>query len=55
MLSGLLPPKQSAKVDAIEPYGLIIVLALLFTGVLWRILGPAVNGLGGALYSMAGF
>ncbi len=55
VLSGLLPPRASSRLDAVEPYGLVIVLVLLFTGVLWRIVGPAVQSLGGALRAFAGF
>lgn len=55
VLSGLLPPRASSRLDALEPYGLVIVLALLFTGVLWRVVGPAVQSLGGMLQSLAGF
>lgn len=40
VLTGLLPPRQSAVMDQIEPYGLIIVVVLLVTGVLWRIMEP---------------
>lgn len=40
VLSGLLPPRQSAVLDQIEPYGLIIVVVLLVTGILWRIMEP---------------
>lgn len=36
----LLPHRAAWKFAQIEPYGMIILLALLFTGVLERILGP---------------
>jgi Zn-dependent protease len=36
----LLPPRAAWKFSHIEPYGLVILLALLFTGILERILGP---------------
>jgi Zn-dependent protease len=36
----LLPPRAAWKFSRIEPYGLVILLALLFTGILERILGP---------------
>uniref|UniRef100_UPI0035678B5B site-2 protease family protein n=1 Tax=Immundisolibacter sp. TaxID=1934948 RepID=UPI0035678B5B len=43
VLTGLLPARQAAALGAIEPYGLIIVLALLLSGVLWRILQPVIQ------------
>ena len=36
----LLPHRAAWKFARIEPYGMVILLALLFTGVLERILGP---------------
>jgi len=36
----LLPPRAAWKFSRIEPYGMVILLALLFTGILERILGP---------------
>jgi Zn-dependent protease len=41
VLSGLLPGRYAAKFDTIEPYGMIVVLVLLFTGMLWPVLRPA--------------
>lgn len=40
VLAGLLPPKSAGFLDGIEPYGLLIVVALLVTGVLSRIIEP---------------
>ena len=40
VLAGLLPPRASAVLDRIEPFGFFIVLALLYTGVLWTVLNP---------------
>lgn len=42
VLSGLLPPRQSDQLDRIEPYGILIVLGLLLTGLLWPILRPMI-------------
>ena len=39
----LLPPRPAWKFAQIEPYGMVILLALLFTGVLETILGPLVG------------
>ncbi len=43
VVSGLLPPRMSASFDRIEPFGFMIVIALLATGVLWKIVGPIVG------------
>lgn len=40
----LLPPRAAWKLSRIEPYGLIILLALLFTHVLDMVLWPMVGG-----------
>ena len=37
---GLLPPSASIALSRVEPYGFIILIMLLFTGVLWSVLGP---------------
>jgi Zn-dependent protease len=39
----LLPPKAAWKFSQVEPYGMVILLALLFTGILGTILGPLVG------------
>lgn len=44
ILAALLPPKQSIALSRIEPYGFIIVLLLVTTGVLTKFwLRPLVN------------
>ncbi|MCC7330147.1 MAG: site-2 protease family protein [Gammaproteobacteria bacterium] len=40
VLRGLVPESIGRRLDAIEPYGLIIVVGLLVAGVLNRVLGP---------------
>lgn len=40
VLTGLLPPQSASVMERIEPFGLFIVVALLLTGVLWRIMEP---------------
>ena len=49
MLSGMLPPRISAKLEGLERYGLFIVMALLFSGALNWLVGPAMNWVVGAL------
>lgn len=43
VLSSLLPPAWSAKLSRIEPYGLVLLLLLLVTGVLAAILMPVIQ------------
>jgi len=40
----LLPPRLAYSYARVEPYGMIILIALLFTGVLNAVLWPLVNG-----------
>jgi Zn-dependent protease len=40
VLAALLPPRASAVLDRIEPFGFFIVLALMYTGILWMVLDP---------------
>ena len=42
VLASLLPPRLAYRFSRLEPYGLIILLLLIFTGVLGRILLPAI-------------
>jgi len=39
----LLPPRAAWKFSQIEPYGMVILLALLFTGILESVLGPLIG------------
>jgi len=43
--AGLLPGNLSILFSKIEPYGFFILIALLYTGVLWPILYPAINAI----------
>lgn len=54
VLTGILPNRQAARFAALEPYGLIIVLALLMTGVLGRLLQPAIGLLNEILLTLVG-
>lgn len=44
VLNALLPPAWSANFSRLEPYGLILLLALLVTGLLGAVLTPVVTG-----------
>ena len=43
VLVGLLPEPQSSAVARVEPFGFLIVIALLMTDVLDRLMGPAIR------------
>lgn len=55
VVSGLLPPRISASFDRIEPFGFMIVIAMLATGVLWNIVGPIVSYVVSLFLGFAGF
>lgn len=54
VLAGLLPPAGSRVVDSIEPYGFLIVIALMVTNVLWVILLPFISFFQDLFWSIAG-
>jgi Zn-dependent protease len=43
IMVSLLPGPLSYRFSRIEPYGFFILIALLMTGVLWKLLGPPVS------------
>ena len=49
VLSGLLPLSVSRIFDQIEPYGMIIVVVLLYFGILSAIMSPLISGLASLL------
>ena len=53
VLSGVLSPTASTAVDRIEPFGFMIVILLLVTGVLWKIIGPIVMFVAGIFFAIA--
>lgn len=55
VLAGLLPPRASRVLDGIEPYGFVIVVILMFTGVLWVILNPLRFFFTDIFWAIAGF
>ena len=40
VLMGLVPYAVARSINWLRPYGFLIIYALMFTGVLWRIMGP---------------
>jgi Zn-dependent protease len=55
VLAGLLPGPLAWRFSRIEPYGFFILLGLLFTGILWKVLGPPVSYLESVFGLLAGF
>jgi Zn-dependent protease len=43
VLTGLLPLRQAIAFSRLEPYGMFIVMALLFTDTLGRVVGPVIS------------
>lgn len=54
VLRGLVPEAFGRRLDALEPWGLIIVFALLASGVLNRILGPLLVVVENAVLALVG-
>ncbi len=54
VLTGVLPDRMAWQLAKIEPYGFMIVFALLLTGLLGRVLGPIVYGLRSLLMGLFG-
>jgi hypothetical protein len=53
-LRGLVPEAVGRRLDTLEPWGLIIVFALLASGVLNRILGPLLVVVENAVLALVG-
>lgn len=51
---GLLPDSAGAALSRLESYGLIIIVALLVTGLLGQLIGPPVVALQSVLFGIAG-
>lgn len=54
VLTSILPPRTALIVDRVEPYGIMILLLLMFTGVLWTFIGPVMDFFNQGLFSLAG-
>lgn len=54
VLAGVLPGPWAWQLGRIEPYGLIIMVILLATGLLGKILGPPLQIMEALLYTLAG-
>lgn len=54
VLLGLLPPRIAWKLMPLERYGMVILLVLMVTGLLGRILGPAIMAIIGVIQMLVG-
>ena len=54
VLSGLLPPRAAMSFDRIEPFGMMIIIALLVSGLLWQVVGPLVGAVRGLFLAVIG-
>jgi len=54
VVSGLLPPRAAMSFDRIEPFGMMIVIALLVSGLLWQVIGPIVGIVIGFFFRLTG-
>jgi len=54
VMTSVLPPRAAMAFSRIEPYGIVILILLLVTGVLWYLIGPVMNFFNHALFTIAG-
>ncbi len=54
VVAGLLPPHLARSLARIEPFGVMIVLLLLVTGILWPLMAPVLGALNNFFLSLAG-
>ena len=54
IVASLLPPKASYAYSRLEPYGLMVLLVLMVTGLFSKLLGPPVGLLARGVFSMFG-
>jgi Zn-dependent protease len=55
IVTSLLPNRLAYQFSRLEPYGMVVLIVLIFTGVLGKVMGPAVYYSVGLVYSMFGF
>jgi len=54
VVASLLPPRLSIPYSKLEPWGLLILIGLIFSGLLWPILRPALQLVQSLAFSVAG-
>ena len=52
VLTAMLPRNLAISFSRLEPYGLIILVVLLLSGVLWKILLPVISGIQSLIYQL---
>ena len=52
VLTAMLPRNLAISFSRMEPYGMIILVVLLLSGVLWKILLPAISGIQSLIYQL---
>jgi Zn-dependent protease len=52
VLTAMLPRNLAITFSRLEPYGLIILVLLLFSGILWKILMPVIGGMESLIYHL---
>ena len=52
VMTAILPPNLAIPFSRLEPYGLIILVLLLFSGILWKILLPIIGGTENLIYHL---
>ncbi len=52
VVSSLLPPQAARSYDTIAPYGFLILMLLIFSGILLRVLGPLLNASQNLIYAI---
>ena len=55
ILVSLLPDRLAYQYSRLEPFGMVILILLIVSGVLWWMLGPVMGALLKNLYSLLGF
>ena len=52
ILTAMLPPNLANSFSRLEPYGLIILVVLLVSGILWKILLPVMGSIESLIYQL---
>ena len=55
ILYSVLPDRLAQPYSRLEPYGMVILILLIVSGVLWWIIGPVMSALLTQLYALLGF
>ena len=50
----LLPTRAGILLSKVEPFGMFILIALIFSGLLWQFIGPSLNYVTAIIYTLTG-